>query len=397
MNQLLNRKRAERIFGEAGVQVVIATTHANVFYVSGFLGFGQRFMPSTQVYAIAHLRDLGSPEVILPAGELDVAAQFPPSNARMAAYGRFFVEEDGADGELSAELARYARLAAQPTSAASLGALTDAIDKLPKTDRLAVDERGIAPGARDALKARYGARIIDGAGLLEQVRMVKTEEEIRRLARATDTIEKAYQAAMASAAEGISEAAMATVMDTETIRLGCVPAFSVVAFGERSALPNAVPGDRRLRAGDIIRFDIGCRAEGYYSDIARTAVFGRASEKQDRYYRAILEGEEAAIRRVRAGVPVNEIFATAVDSTRRAGIPHYRRHHVGHGIGLDVYDPPVINETNTTLLEAGMVLEVETPYYELGFGGIQVEDTILVTEQGHRRLTGTSSDLVVLV
>src|SRR5207245_2054149 len=100
--------------------------------------------------------------------------------------------------------------------------------------------------------------------------------------------------------------------------------------------------------GDIIRFDIGCRAEGYYSDIARTAIFGEASPKQRDYYRAILEGERQAIDQVRAGVTANAIFVTAVEATRKAGIAHYRRHHVGHAIGLDVYDMPILNETTST-------------------------------------------------
>ncbi len=209
-------------------------------------------------------------------------------------------------------------------------------------------------------------------------------------------IEKAYQAALAGAREGMTELEMTLVMDSETLRQGCDPVFSVVAFGERSALPNAVPGDRRLQAGDIIRFDIGCRSEGYYSDIARTAIFGKATPKVDAYYRAILEGEEEAIKEVRAGVPANRVFQTAVESTRRAGIPHYRRHHVGHGIGLDLYDTPILNEATSTPLEAGMVLEVETPYYEVGFGGLQVEDTILVTENGSQRITETTSELVLV-
>src|SRR4029077_8289396 len=198
----------------------------------------------------------------------------------------------------------------------------------------------------------------------------------------TDVIEASYAKALSAAHEGMTESEMARVFDSETIRLGCDPAFTVIAFGDRSALPNAIPGHRALHSGDLIRFDIGCRADGYYSDIARTAVFGQPSSRQRDFYKAILEGEVFAIDQVRAGIPANQIFTAAVEGTRRAGIPHYRRHHVGHGIGLELYDMPILNEGTTTPLEAGMVLEVETPYYELGFGGLQVEDTILVTERG---------------
>jgi Xaa-Pro dipeptidase len=396
LNPLLNLPRARAVFGAAGVDAVMATTHANVRYVSGFVGFGQRMMPSTQVYALATLDALEEPMVILPAGELDVWAQFPPAQGRLTPYGRFFVEVPGDGAALADELGLYQTLVAASPQTTALSAITSHLDLLGPKTRIAIDERGISAAARDALRSRYGERLLDAAAMFDQVRMVKTEEEIRRLTRATQVIEASFQKAIAEAAEGMTEIEMATVFDGETIRLGCDPVFTVLAFGERSALPNAVPGARKLRHGDIIRFDIGCLADGYYSDIARTAVFGEPADKLRAYYRAILDGEEQAIARVASGVPAREIFATAVEATRKAGIPHYRRHHVGHGIGLDVYDLPILNEATETPLEVGMVLEVETPYYELGFGGLQVEDTILVTAEGHQRLTGSSSELAVV-
>jgi Xaa-Pro aminopeptidase len=396
MNPLLNLARAREVFSAAGVDAVMATTHANVRYLSGFVGFGQRLMPSTQVYALARLDKLDEPVVVLPAGELDVWAQFPPTRGTLSAYGRFFVEIADNGEAMSGELARYRALVDGTVQATSLDAITAEFDALAPNAKIAVDERGISAAARDALRARLGDRFVDAAAMFDKVRMVKTSEEIRRLTRATTVIEAAYQRAIDEAQEGMTEAEMATVFDGETVKQGCDPAFTVIAFGERSALPNATPGDRKLQSGDIIRFDIGCRYDGYYSDIARTAIFGANTRKQRDYYRAILEGERHAIEQVHAGVPANKIFTTAVETTRNAGIAHYRRHHVGHGIGLDVYDMPILNETTSTPLEAGMVLEVETPYYELGFGGLQVEDTILVTADGHQRLTGSTSELVLV-
>jgi Xaa-Pro dipeptidase len=390
---LLNRARAVEILGGAGVDAVIGTTHANVRYLSGFAGFAQRLMPVTQVYALVRVDALNEAVVILPAGELDMFAQFPPDGVRLSPYGRFVLELPPEGALLEDEMSRYAELAASSAASSALEAITVELDALGEAARIALDERGIAPVFRDALRTRYGDRLVDGAALIDQVRMLKTPEEIRRLTRATEVIEAAYEAALASAHAGMTECEMALVMDCETLKLGSDPVFTVIGFGDRSALPNVIPGDRSLRYGDIIRFDIGCRSDGYYSDIARTAVFGDVSEKQRRYYDAILEGEERAIEQVRAGVPASRIFATAVEATRKAGIPHYKRHHVGHGIGLDLYDLPMLNESTATPLEVGMVLEVETPYYEVGFGGLQVEDTIVVTAGGHSRLTRTSSEL----
>jgi Xaa-Pro dipeptidase len=134
----------------------------------------------------------------------------------------------------------------------------------------------------------------------------------------------------------------------------------------------------------------------YSSDISRTAVLGEPAPKLRRYYAAILAGEERALEVMRPGTPAGAVFEAAVAGTRAGGIPHYDRHHVGHGIGLDVYDLPILNATTETPLAAGMVFEVETPYYELGFGGVQVEDTVLVTDEGHTLLTTSSRELFVI-
>ena len=99
---------------------------------------------------------------------------------------------------------------------------------------------------------------------------------------------------------------------------------------------------------------------------------------------------------MKPGVPVSEIFDVAVRVTRERGLPHYQRHHVGHGIGLEPYDPPTLNAATQTLLQPGMVFCVETPYYEHGWGGVQVEDAVEVTAGGTRRLTRSSQDLAII-
>lgn len=398
MSELLNQPRAERLLQEAGVDVLVATTFQNVYYLSGYQSFGQRFLPTTQVYAVSAAETLTSPVVIAPIGDADMYAQFPAPNATMRFYGRFFVEQspDLAPDSLTDEMRRFLDVAMRTPGPSAVDALIAELDRYPASARIAVDERGIAPAARETLADRYGQRLVAGADLFDRIRMVKTGEEIRRLTRAVEVIESSYLAALAAVREGMTEEEMAKVFDCNTILHGCTPIFTVIAFGERSALPNAVPGQRRLRPGDIIRFDIGCRAEGYCSDISRTAVFGRPSGQQQSRYAAILEGEVKALEMLRPGVPARAIFAAGIQATQQAGIPEYRRQHVGHGIGLDVYDHPVLNEVTETQLEPGMVFEVETPYYEIGLGGLQVEDTVVVTESGYTMLTQTSRNLTIV-
>ncbi len=395
MSVVFNQSRAEKLLEQAGIDVLVATTFQNVYYLSGYQSFGQRFLSTTQVYAVAAADALASPAVIAPIGDADMYAQFPAPGATMHFYGKFFVEQPAEPDDLTDEMRRFLDVATREPRQSALDALCAELDRFPASARIAVDERGIAPSAYATLVQTYGERIIAGADLFDRIRMVKTAEEIRRLTRAAEVIESSFLAAMASVREGMTEVEMAKVFDCNTIQHDCAPIFTVLAFGERSALPNAVPGQRRLRPGDIIRFDIGCRAEGYCSDISRTAVFGQPSAKQRAYYDAILEGEVKALEMLRPGVPAKAIFEAGVRGTQQAGIPHYRRQHVGHGIGLDVYDHPVLNAATDTLLEPGMVFEVETPYYEIGLGGLQVEDTVVITENGYTMLTRTSRDLTI--
>lgn len=397
MSEVLNRTRADRILADAGVDFLVATTHANVFYLSGYFGFSQRLMPTTQVYALARAGSFDETVLIAPIGDLDMQAQFPAALSKLHPYGRFFVEpqEDGAT--LDAEQERYRVLALQDPGGTAEAALLDELAALPATARIALDERGVAPQVLEAIRERLGERLLPGAGLLDSIRTVKTPEEIRRLEAAALTIEESYLAALKAAREGMSEAEMARIFDCRTVEQGSQPYFTVIAFGERATLPNAVPSlERRLRPGDLIRFDIGCKTEMYSSDIARTAVLHEPSSRLRRLYGAILAGEDRMLEVMGPGVTAGEVFDAAVRGTQEGGIPHYRRHHVGHGVGLDTYDPPLLAPGSDTVLEPGMVFEIETPYYELGFGGVQVEDTVVVTETGSRLLTRTSRELALV-
>jgi Xaa-Pro aminopeptidase len=130
--------------------------------------------------------------------------------------------------------------------------------------------------------------------------------------------------------------------------------------------------------------------------VARTAVMGEPGRRASRAADAILTGLEAAIGRIAPGVTAGDIHATAVSATREAGLPGFTRYHVGHGIGLEPYERPKLNAGNSTPLEAGDVLRVETPYYEHGWSGVSIKDTVLVTTTGARALNRSARGLVVL-
>jgi Xaa-Pro aminopeptidase len=169
-----------------------------------------------------------------------------------------------------------------------------------------------------------------------------------------------------------------------------------IGSGPRSALSNCQATDRALVAGEVVRFDGGVRYRHYRSDIARIAALGDPGEKARRYYQALRAGVERGIETIRPGVKTADVFRAVMETVRGEGIPHFERNHVGHGIGINNYDAPDLAPSSTEVIEEGMVLCVETPYYELGFAGLQLENTVAVRARGAEPLTVLGNELRIV-
>jgi Xaa-Pro dipeptidase len=395
---LLNIDRASRLMGESGLDGLLATTASNVFYLSGLWSIGLVLLPTeTQVYAIVSREQPSRPVLVVSTGELDTVMDCFPG-VRVISYGNFYREV--AEGvELSPLEVRLKELVVggQPESDA-LKALAAALEESGLTDRaIGLDEHGINPAYPSELKKRFPRlKIKPAASVFRQIRMVKTEEEIKRLRAAVEVTEKAILKAVSTAREGVTEAEMGKEFEKALIEQGGQPLITCLHIGRSTVFINRRPGDTALRKGDQVLFDVGCRYQGYASDIARTFAFGDVGEGTRRYYAAILEGQERGLETIKAGVRAQDVFRATVAAVREAGIPHFRRHHVGHGIGIDVYDPPLLAPGDETVLEEGMVMDIEQPYYEIGTGALAVEDTFVVTKGRAELLTSISRELEVL-
>ncbi|MCR4398035.1 MAG: Xaa-Pro peptidase family protein [Firmicutes bacterium] len=390
---LLNVKRAMEVMKRAGVEAIVATSPENVTYVSGYRSFSQQIIKATQVYAVVAAREDCKPVLVAPIGDLDCMADRGPI-APVKAYGVFHVFSDSA-GESRPEFDKFLALLSDRRFETPQQALSAALKDLGiGGGRIALDSTGLTPPARQSIPAALaGYSVTEGWSLLREMRMVKTPEEVARIRTATEIAEHAVSAVLSVVHEGMTEIEMCELFNESVMRRGGVPLLTCIGVGARSSLPNVQPSPAAVKRGDIIRFDVGCVFDCYCSDIARIACLGSPSEKAARYYRAVLEGEQAALSGVRAGAVAAGIFDIAIRTTRSAGIPHYARHHCGHGIGLECYDMPSISPQDATVLEEGMVINVETPYYELGFAGLQVEDTVLVTGDGFEYLSVSDRSL----
>lgn len=384
------RGRLTRVMEAEGLDALVATTPENLFYVSGFRSISHAIFRGAEFYAVFTRAGTG---LVVPFIDTAGVAADEIACDRVVCYGKFFFEyapEPGAVGEKIREWTRAP--AASPTEA-----LVRLLDELGvRGRRIGLDEGNLFPHAWRRLEVALGqALLVPAYQLFRTARMVKGPEEVARLERAARIAEDGVATVLAMLKPGVTEREAVLVYEQEVLRRGASPYFTVVTIGERGALADVYPSERALRPGDIVRFDLGCVYQGYRSDIARTAVLGAPTDKQARYYAAALAGEKAAIEAMKPGIAVGRIFDVALEVTRASGIPHYQRHHVGHGIGLEPYDPPTITPGNETVLEPGMVFCVETPYYEHGWGGVQVEDAVEVISGGARRLTRGSGDLSV--
>jgi Xaa-Pro dipeptidase len=383
--------RLTTVLDDQGLGALVASTPENLQYVTGFRSVAHALFRGLELYGVFTRQGVG---LVIPFIDATGVSADGITVDRVACYGKFFFNYTDQPGPVGARVREITSApAAGPGEA--LREVLGSFGALGK--RIALDEAGIFPTTWRRLSEQLdGTTLVPGYAPFRTARMIKGPEEVRRLERAALIAEDGVAAVLGMLKPGVTEREAAVVFEQEVLRRGAQPFFTVVTMGERAALADVYASDRALRPGDLVRFDLGCVYQGYRSDISRTAVLGAPSDKQRRYYNAARDGEMAAIAAMKPGVKVSQIFETAVRVTRERGMPHYERHHVGHGIGLEPYDPPTINGATDTPLEPGMVFCVETPYYEHGWGGVQVEDAVEITAAGVRRLTRSSQELAIL-
>lgn len=401
MSTLLNWDRLDALMDDRGVDAVVAVRPGDVLYCTGMYSLSHWLIRGVQSYAVVPREQGLGTRLVVTIADADLAAEQHPDVGRFVPYGTFFVEAPAPDidpSRLEEADERLAVLAAMKPYATAQEALIAALSDLPSSARrIAIDDAAMPYAVRNELERLLPDReLVPVDDLLITTRMVKTAEERRRLERAAHITENAILEVIGQLREGMTELEAKLIFETSLLEQGAQPKLTVIGFGEHSAYPNATPGDRPLRGGDIVRFDVGCTYEHYWADLSRCAVWGSPSQRIQDYYRALVMGEDAAIEAVRPGRRASEVFHDTMKVVRDSGIPQYRRQHVGHGIGVDIYDPPILNASTDTVLEPGMLLNVETPFYELGFGGLQIEDLVIVTEVGAEVLTRSPRRLFVV-
>lgn len=371
------------------VDLLIASLHENIRYMTDFICVGGAILHRTQTYSLLDVRS-GKAALVIGYGEAAAA------NERLGEYAYYCYGAFRYDciAEPEANSARIRDLEKECFKSAE-SALEQAImDCSLKSGRIGMDESLVSiPFWKHLEKTFPQYEFVPAAAIFYNARKVKHSEEILCLERAAAIAEQAMFSAIKKLRVGITEKEIEACFVDSVYALGGTPFFCVASADLRSANVDAVNTDLKITANSHIRFDLGCDYNGYKSDISRTVAIGKYDRKVKEAYHWVREGESAAVAAMRPGVLCEEIFYTAVKTVNK-GLPSFRRHHCGHGIGLEIYDFPSIAPGVKDELEENMVLCIETPYYILGWGGVQVEDTFQVTHDGTYSLTKTSNDLV---
>lgn len=243
-----------------------------------------------------------------------------------------------------------------------------------------------------------GREIRPTAGLVEGLRAIKDEGEIGAIAAAAGLSDQALDHILPFIREGVTEAELALEIEFFMRRKGAEgAAFSlIVASGPRSAMPHGTATGRRLAGGELLTMDFGAVVGGYCSDITRTVAVGRADKKMEEIYRIVLEAQLAGIDAVREGVPASAADRAAREVIRRHGYGGNFGHSTGHGLGLQVHESPRLSSRDNSILRKGMVVTVEPGIYLPGWGGVRIEDSVVVEEKGCRVLTSSPKEKLMV-
>jgi Xaa-Pro aminopeptidase len=355
------RQKLARAVKKSGADAILVTNFTNVTYLTGFTGDDSYLLVGDGVSVL-----LSDPRYTQQLEEecpgLDLAIR-QPSTTNVTTVERV-VKKAG-----------IGRLAVESTSM-TLQLHNDIATKLPKVT------------------------LLPTAGLVETLREIKDREEIREIRQAIGLAEKAFAVIRASLHPEQTEREISHELENQIRRFGGVGVSfpPIVAVGARAALPHAVPTDQQVGASDQLLIDWGATARLYRSDLTRVLVTGKISPKLERIYEVVLKAQVQAIAAIRPGALMSEVDATARQIIADAGFGKQFGHGLGHGFGLEIHEAPRLAANQDRPLKAGMVVTVEPGIYFPKWGGVRIEDDILVTRSGHEvlsRLPKELSDCVV--
>ncbi|GAB4214983.1 MAG: aminopeptidase P family protein [Roseiflexaceae bacterium] len=351
---------------QGGMHAVAVVPGANLRYLAGLdLHMNERL-------TVAFFPVEGSPAMVLPKLEQ------PRAETQVSAPLRFYPWDDS-EGPVAALARCVADL--------GLGGRTLGVEY---TTMRVLELRGIEATAP-------GVQIEDATPLFASLRMVKDAEELATMRTAVRIIEESLREAIGQIRVGMTERELAEIWDRAMQARGGSPSFStIVASGPNSANPHHSNGDRAFQPGDLIILDGGAWYGGYASDITRTVAVGEPSPEARRIYEVVKLANEVGRDACRPGASGEQIDRAARDVIEDSGYGPEFLHRTGHGLGMEVHEPPYIVSGSTNPLPAGATFTIEPGVYVAGLGGVRIEDDMVITVDGAESLTTFERELIVI-
>jgi len=387
---MFDLKKAQKMMEERNIDGLIISSPENFYYVSGYAGM--YFIGKTGM-ATAIIPKDEDPAIVIMDWEVEEAQRQTWIKDIRVFETWIYVEKEG-------KLSRGSK----PEQFDPVQVIYETlIDKGINKGVLGVELASLPHMYFERLKnVVREANFVDADDLLLEMRSIKSREELNIIKEAVRITERGISSALELAEEGVEEKDIANEFRKVAVTSNCWGfAHIVVAGGAYSALPHfpiMSASTYKLRKGDFLRFDVGINFRGYLTDMARTYVIGPPSEKQKKLYNAILKAQRNMVESIKPGVKISDLFKIGMKTMRQSGFVNYVRGHLGHSISLGPFaeEPPFIKEAENRELVAGMLFCVEVPYYIQGLGGINIEDMVAVTEDGHEELTTLSRELIQL-
>ncbi|HUY24654.1 MAG TPA: Xaa-Pro peptidase family protein [Candidatus Saccharimonadales bacterium] len=380
--RLFNPDRLDAAMDSAGLDGVVAHSKRNFFYLSGFPSLDYLIDAESASYVLVPRDPARQAAVTIGMSERMGLEDYSLWIPDPILVGRFYIKH-GPTAEFD-------------TAGSSWEGMLLAIRRAGlEQARLGLELEQLPVGLHRRLREELpGLQVADCSKLLREVRMVKTPEEVWRIRVACEATEEAIKEARARVRPGQTEREVAQRIAAAMVERGVEVLYVQVATPAVAGLGG--PSDRVIEKGDVIRTDVAAVYQGYHSDLGRGFAVGSATDEQFHYYEVAHQALRAGVDAVRPGVPAEAIFNSAMRVWKESGHPEVQRHHVGHGLGLQAHESPMLRPGVSTGLEEGMVLAVEVPCYYYGKGGFAPEDNLVVTTDGSALFTTAESHLPVI-
>ncbi|AIF43459.1 Xaa-Pro peptidase family protein [Virgibacillus sp. SK37] len=264
--------------------------------------------------------------------------------------------------------------------------------------RLGFEKDHVTYSQFETYKKTFGVELVPVSGLVEDLRLIKTEEEVEIIKKAAKIADDAFEHIQAFIKPGVKEIDISNELEFYMRKQGATSSSFdiIVASGLRSALPHGVASDKVIQSGELVTLDYGALYNGYCSDITRTLAVGEISDNLREIYNTVLEAQLRGVNGIKAGITGKEADALTRDYITEQGYGTYFGHSTGHGLGMEVHEAPGLSYRTEDKLRAGMVVTVEPGIYIPNVGGCRIEDDILITEDGNERLTLAPKELIQL-